>query len=131
MNDRNYALCVEAILGRRLLSFTYEGYRREAAPHVLGKGNGRNNLLAYQFAGETSSTLPPEGEWRCFDLGKMQNIRLKDGPWRTSDWHRLANSCVTSVDIDINPDAEQRFSWTSRTWKDMAPPKRKKSLAKR
>jgi predicted DNA-binding transcriptional regulator YafY len=115
--DPGYALCVDAILGRKALTFTYDGYRRKVAPHVLGDGNGRSKLLAYQFAGETSSTLPVDGEWRCFELGKMQGIRLKDGPWRTGDRHRRQNSCVTTVDIDINPDAEQRFSWATRSWK--------------
>jgi len=105
-----YELCFDAILNHQQLVFTYRDRQRQVCPHVLGLSKGREMLLAFQFAGETSSGLPPEGEWRCFQLAEMHSIELRHGEWRTGGNHRSKSPCVDDVDLDVNPDAPQR-SW--------------------
>ena|ERR1041385_626153 len=104
-----YALCLEAILGRKQLVFTYRDRRREVCPHVLGHTKGKEMLLGYQFAGETSGVLPPGGEWRCFHVTEMHSMIARDGEWRTGKSHSSRHHCVNDVDLDVNPRAPQRY----------------------
>jgi len=110
MPSEYYALCFDAILGRKQLAFTYRDRRREVCPHVLGLTKGKEMLLAYQFAGETNGTLPRAGEWRCFQVSEMHSIEMQDGEWHSGEGHAQTHSCVAEVDLDVNADAPQR-SW--------------------
>jgi predicted DNA-binding transcriptional regulator YafY len=103
-----YALCFDAILGRKQLAFTYRDRRREVCPHVLGHTKGKEMLLGYQFAGETNTGLPPGGEWRCFQVAEMHSIEVREGEWRTGESHSSKHHCVDDVDLDVNPSAPQR-----------------------
>lgn len=105
-----YDLCFEAILRRKQLSFIYRDRRRDVCAHVLGQMKGKDMLLAYQFGGETSSTLPRDGEWRCFEVSEMHSIEARHGEWHTRSSHSQRHACVAEVDLDVNPDAPQR-SW--------------------
>lgn len=110
MGSPDYQLCFGAILGRRQMLFSYRGRPREVCPHVLGYTKGKEMLLAYQFAGETTGFLPRGGEWRCFQVAEMHSIELREGAWHSGDKHSDRHSCVDDVDLDVNPDAPQR-SW--------------------
>ena len=110
MPSEYYAVCFDAILGRNHLVFTYRDRRREVCPHVLGLTKGNEMLLGYQFAGETSGSLPCAGEWRCFQVAEMHSIEVREGEWHTGGSHAQSHSCVGEVDLDVNPDAPQR-SW--------------------
>ena len=68
MPSTTYAFFRRAILERKLIVCRYQGKRREIAPHILGFKNRIEKALVFQFGGETNSTLPPGGEWRCFAL---------------------------------------------------------------
>src|SRR6476620_8679677 len=57
-----------AILDRKQITCTYNGAYREICPHVLGHSDGVEKALVFQFAGESTTTLPPSGEWRCLNL---------------------------------------------------------------
>jgi hypothetical protein len=61
--------------------------------------------LAYQFGGGSSKGLAPGGQWKCLALSKVHNARLRDGPWYSGASHTQANSCVTVVDLDVNPNS--------------------------
>ena len=110
MPSKAYELCFEAILSRRQIVFTYRDRRREVCPHVLGLTGGRERLLGYQFAGKTNGTLPPGGEWRCFQVAEMHSIEVRQGVWHTGQSHSSKSTCVDDVDLDVNLDAPQR-SW--------------------
>jgi hypothetical protein len=75
----------EAIAGHRLLAFTYLGRQRICEPHVLGLKHGKEQLLAYQVEGTSSSGDIPD--WRRFDAAHMERPRMLnrtfDGP---RDW---------------------------------------------
>ncbi|HEX3943698.1 MAG TPA: hypothetical protein VHW69_06390 [Rhizomicrobium sp.] len=116
MPSEYYDLCFEAILGRKQIVFTYRDRRREVCPHVLGLTKEKEMLLGFQFAGETSGTLPVGGEWRCFQVTEMHSIELRNGMWHTGGSHSQTHRCVIEVDFDVNPNAPQR-SWARHSRK--------------
>lgn len=108
MPSATFTLIHRAILARRQLVFRYGGFVREVCPHILGHKidptGERETLLAYQFAGGSRGGLPPGGEWRCFDLADVHDIKLRKGRWYSRDRHRSTQRCVDRVYIDVNTD---------------------------
>ena len=86
MPSATYALFRRAILERKLIVCRYQGKRREVAPHILGFKNRIEKALVFQFGGETNSTLPPGGEWRCFALKDV----VERGRWTANGTPALA-----------------------------------------
>jgi hypothetical protein len=70
-------------LGRKQVTCLYRGKHRELCPHVLGTTNGQERALAYQFAGQSNSSLPPGGDWRCLRLHEVRNTSARNGDWHT------------------------------------------------
>jgi PIN domain nuclease of toxin-antitoxin system len=106
--SRAYELFAQAIAGRKQIFCTYEGLPRELCPHILGYAKGQEVALSYQFGGQSSSGLPPAGEWRCLSISKVRNVRLRDGPWHGGPRHTRPQLCVEVVDIDVNPSSPYR-----------------------
>jgi hypothetical protein len=102
MTSATYQLFRRAILRRQQIICTYQGCYREICPHVLGHTAGHEMALTYQFGGQSTSGLPPEGEWRCLNLAQVKNMRLRDGPWHTGRSHTSTQTCVEIVDLDVN-----------------------------
>jgi len=106
MASATYLLFRKAISGEQQVVCSYEGRRRELCPHIIGTNNqGEEAVLAWQFAGESSGKLP---QWRCLKLAKVQNARLREGPWFEGDSHKIGQRCVTRVDLDINIHIRKR-----------------------
>ena len=70
---------------------------------ILGHTEGKERVLAFQFAGGSSRPLPPGGQWRCLTLAEVTEVTLRDGPWRDGNEHGTRQSCVAEVDYDVNP----------------------------
>ena len=102
MPDGAYAVLREAILNEQQVTCVHNGYHRELCPHVLGIKNGREQVLSFQFAGESSRGLPPGGEWRCMRVQDIQNAELRDGPWHTSQSHTQPQTCVDEIDVEVS-----------------------------
>jgi hypothetical protein len=102
MTSATYRLFRKAILEEKQVACDYQGYYRELCPHIIGHTDGEEKVLAFQFAGETSTTLPPDGEWRCLYLSKVSNVVLRKGPWHAGSEHRRSQTCVEAIDLDIN-----------------------------
>ena len=102
MPSETYRLFRSAILARKQIVCIYRGKRRELCPHILGYKDGKEVALTYQFAGESNSTLPPDGEWRCLSLVQVSSARIRDGEWLTGDRHSAGQVCVAIVDLDVN-----------------------------
>jgi hypothetical protein len=98
-----YDLFAQAILERKQIVCTYNGYHRELCPIILGRSQRQEKALTYQFAGESESVLPPGGDWKCLFLAKVSDVQLRDGPWHAGDSHTQRQRCVEEVDIDVNP----------------------------
>ena len=105
MPSQVYSLFEQAMIGRKQVLCTYDGYPRELCPIILGHSNGQEVALTYQFAGRSKSGLPPGGQWKCLWLSKAHNVQLRDGPWYTGNSHTRLQPCVKSVDLDVNPDS--------------------------
>lgn len=66
MPSTTYSLFRDAILAERQVICTDDQLRRELCPHIIGTNKvGEEVVLAWQFAGESSGTLP---QWRYLKL---------------------------------------------------------------
>lgn len=108
MPSRTYELFRHAMAERRQIVCRYGGRRRELCPVVLGLTDGEETALTFQFGGDSTSRLPPGGEWRCLRLAKVSDVVLREGPWRAGSSHRRPQGCVREVDLDVNPDSPYR-----------------------
>jgi predicted nucleic acid-binding protein len=93
-----------AILEQQQITCTYDGRYREICPHILGHSDGEEKALVFQFGGETRSKLPRGGEWRCFRLADVKDIKIRVGAWHSGTRHRSAQRCVNSVYLDVNTE---------------------------
>jgi fatty-acyl-CoA synthase len=100
-----YLLFERALIEKKQVTCTYEGFYREICPHILGHSSGQEKALTYQFGGQSGSGLPPDGEWRCLFLSKVRDAQLRDGAWHGGSSHRKPQGCVEIVDIDVNPSS--------------------------
>jgi len=100
-----YQLFHQAMAERRQVVCTYQGYRRELCPIILGHTGGVEKALTFQFAGQSSKRLPREGAWRCLVLADVTFATLRDGSWHSGGSHSSEQSCVKDVDYDVNPDS--------------------------
>lgn len=98
-----YGILREAVVGMRQVICRYDGLYREVCPHMLGQGkDGTDRLFTYQFAGQTSKgALPPGGEWRCFQVSRLEIIDVRQGAWHTGDSHLKPQSCVKVIDVEV------------------------------
>jgi hypothetical protein len=98
-----YRQFAQAMTARKQILCEYDGHSRELCAIILGHSKGQEKALTFQFAGQSKSGLPPQGEWRCLWLSKVSNVRLRDGAWHAGTRHSLPQGCVEDVDVDINP----------------------------
>lgn len=97
-----YQIVRDAILSKRQIVGTYDGHVREMCPHCIGRNKeGGEQALFFQFAGGSKTGLPPGGQWRCFDLTKLQNVSARDGQWHTGPSHTRPQTCVKQVDVEV------------------------------
>ena len=100
-----YKAFTQAMAERKQIVCVYGGYSRELCCIILGHSRGEEKALTYQFGGQSSSGLPPGGEWRCLLLAKVSCVRLQDGPWLAGKRHTQPQGCVEEVDLDVNPSS--------------------------
>jgi hypothetical protein len=100
MPSNTYTLFRNAILAEQQIVCSYDGRRRELCPHIIGTSKGDDEVvLAWQFAGESSGSLP---QWRCLRLAHVSGARAREGPWHEGGSHRSEQTCVRDIDLDIN-----------------------------
>jgi hypothetical protein len=99
-----FRLFQDAILKQQQITCSFGGHYREVCPHILGHRNGEESALVFQFGSETASKLPQGGEWRCFRLADVKDIKIRPGRWHSKTRHRSAQRCVDSVYLDVNTE---------------------------
>jgi hypothetical protein len=104
--EEMYALIRKAILDCRVLAVSYRGSIRDVCPHVLGKKKGQAYALLYQFGGESSSGLKPDGSpenWRCLRIDELSSVIVSggDGRWHTAQNYSERQSCVDEIDVKV------------------------------
>jgi hypothetical protein len=120
--DTIYQDWFDAILQKQRVAYTYKGEQREGCPHVLGlDGNGAEKVLIFRLA-PGRGPLPL---WRCLFLTETAGVLPVEGPWLEGDSHKVRNSCIVTVHIDVNRAAAQLFDW-----KSMKMPRRRSSAKK-
>lgn len=101
----NYELIRDAIKNKKIVTATYKGHLREMCPHVIGKNkNGKKQALFYQFGGSSSKkgTISDDNaEWRCCEIDLLQNVKTKDGEWKTGENHSKPQTCVSDIDLEV------------------------------
>jgi hypothetical protein len=102
-----YLIFREAILEGKQVTCRYQGYYRELCPVIIGHTRGQERVLAFQFGGESASRLPSSGEWKCLDLSKVEDAKIRDGAWREGTRHTRTQACVRHVDLDLNVHVRQ------------------------
>ena len=102
MPSATYRIVRDAIQNEQQVTCRYGGRYRELCPHILGTTDGAEKLLAFQFGGETNTKLPPGGEWRCFKVADMRDVKARSGPWHEGSRHQSGQTCVQDIDLDIN-----------------------------
>ena len=103
MSSGTYQIIRAAMVARQQITCTYKGLSREICPHCIGINKyGAEQVLSYQFAGQSSKGLPAGGEWRCMEIGKMLNVQSRAGDWHTGNSHLRPQKCVKVVDLEIN-----------------------------
>ena len=100
MPSPTYAVFRNAILSEQQVTCSYEGRHRELCPHIIGANkNGEEVVLAWQFGGQSSGPLP---QWRCLRLANVRDARARAGHWHEGGSHRITQTCVSDIDLDIN-----------------------------
>ena len=105
MPSNTYVFFADAIRRRKQILCMYDGYARALCPVILGHSGGEEKALTFQFAGESRSGLPPDGEWRCLFLLKVEHEELRSGQWISGKSHTQPQGCVEDVDLDANPES--------------------------
>jgi hypothetical protein len=110
MSD-NEQLLRQAIRERHPVSCVYQGHQRAICPHVLGYKGAALHLLAYQFAGESSSgeiATPedpsdgPADYWRCMEVAALSEVVvLPAGQWYTCRQNTRRQTCVDQVVAEV------------------------------
>jgi hypothetical protein len=101
-----YEIIKDAIINKKIVTAVYRGKRRVMCPHTLGTKRGREQALFYQFEGESSTGLGPDGDpenWRCMFLDELADVRSEDtkGEWHTAPNHSRPQTCVDTIDVEV------------------------------
>jgi hypothetical protein len=90
------------MLAGKPLSIRYQGHDRLVCAHVIGRKNGHEQVLMFQYGGGSASGLPITGQWRCMPVGGIANIQVLNGPWKTGvNTHQKTQTCVDQVDVEL------------------------------
>ena len=99
-----YDLIRQAIIDGNQVIFWYHGLYRECCPHMIGQKRGRQHVLMFQFAGQSSRGLPPSGEWRCMDVDEISQVVVQNGPWYTDpNYSPGTDRCLDVIDFNVIP----------------------------
>lgn len=98
----NYAVIKNAVLNKHSLTALYKQHIRKFCPHRIGwDADGEEHVLAYQYGGSSSSSLPSDGEWRCFKVNEFHRIETNLDEWRSGTSSGNPNNCVLKVDTEV------------------------------
>ena len=97
-----YGQIRDAVQERHAIRVTFKGRERDVCPHVIGYKNGQERVLTFQYAGYSSSGLPPDGEWRCMFISDISSVEQIDAQWQTGSGHSRPQTCVNDIDSEVD-----------------------------
>jgi hypothetical protein len=101
--SESYQTLRNALIARKSCVAQYDGYTRYICPHVIGWKDGAEQALCWQYAGQSSRPLPPEGQWKCLTVSKISGLSVIDEPFHYGQAGKTGKptSCVGQVDQEI------------------------------
>ena len=99
--SHTYTVLRDAIINKCQVTCSYQDYDREMCPHVLGHKDGHEQVLSYQFGGQSQRGLPAGGEWRCMKVAEIKDVTIQEGDWHTGRTHTQPQTCVDQVDVEV------------------------------
>lgn len=104
MSSAAYQAIRQSLVDRKPCYALYDGLPRYLCPHVIGTKGFTEQVLCWQYAGETSGGLPPGGQWKCLTISKFADLRLIDEPWHPGEKGKtgIPTYCVGNVDLQID-----------------------------
>jgi hypothetical protein len=116
----------KAVRDRKQVTCVYDGLYREVCPIILGyASDAQEAVFVFQFGGESSQTLPAGGNWRCFRLRRVVDVRLRTGEWHSGTRHSKPQACNQYVDVDANiPETLTRGQPLAFGAPELRPPRR-------
>jgi hypothetical protein len=96
-------LLEQAIRDKHCLTAHHKGAERRFAPHALGfTSKGIPAAFVFQYGGETTSTLPFRGEWRCLHIEDLSHVHENGDPWRTpSNYSLPRQTCLEQIALAV------------------------------
>lgn len=104
MPSSNFEALRAAIQNRQQVIGTYKGRHREMCPHAIGYKEGREKVLLFQFAGDSSKgriTSDTADNWRCMFVDELVGMRVKDGEWHTFGNHSRPSTCFDRIVLEV------------------------------
>ena len=110
-SEEVHSLIRTAMVRQQPIEVVYEGRHRLLCPHVLGRNKeGRLRVLCYQYGGESESGLrrkDERGDWRCFSLEKVSQVRILEAPWQTAEGLQGRPKCIDQIEREVNHQPER------------------------
>jgi hypothetical protein len=101
-----YQIIRQAIIDKNQIIADYDGYHREMCPHVIGRKQGREQALFYQFGGDSKSGLDTTPDspsnWRCIPIEGLSGVSAQSGNWYSAPNHSRPQTCVDEIDVDVS-----------------------------
>ncbi|MEW8030188.1 MAG: hypothetical protein AB2792_07670 [Candidatus Thiodiazotropha sp.] len=96
----NEIIC-KAIQEKRLLSFTYKGYRRVVEPHTHGISTANNECLrCYQVSGGSVSGRVPD--WKMMTTNNIDGLTISDDTFECPrDGYRKNDSGMHTIFCEL------------------------------
>lgn len=78
-------MLIDAVRGRRVLSFNYDGYHRIVEPHAVGRSKAGNDILScFQTEG---GHVTPGHEWDLCLFSKIRDLTFTGETFSTTRPH--------------------------------------------
>lgn len=79
--SENFLLLQQSLLELKPCTAVYDGLPRLLCPHVLGHKGIEEQVLCWQYGGQSSTPLPPQGQWKCLTVAKISQLTLNGDAW--------------------------------------------------
>jgi hypothetical protein len=97
----NSRILANAIRNKQQIRAVYEGFYREMCPYAMGWKGSKYQVLCFQFGGESSQPLPPDGQWQCMEVNRLTEVMVVEGPWYRGPGRTLPADSFDPGGIDV------------------------------
>lgn len=94
-------IIIDAIEGRNLLEFSYDGHQRVVELHTFGVSKkGNDSLSAYQIEGTSDKGVVPD--WKLFTTSKIVGLKKSDKTFSgTRHGYRKGDSRMAKIYAEL------------------------------